>query len=107
MRAPLLSVRVASRAAGFLGVTAIGIAALLHAVRHDPAPASKDAPGSDTAGSIAAELTRCRNIGLAAQDDPSCLAAWAENRRRFFHDEPPVIARAHPADSAPSQQLDR
>lgn len=30
------------------------------------------------------ELARCREIGVAADNDPVCKAAWAENRRRFF-----------------------
>ena len=31
-----------------------------------------------------AELTRCSGIGAARSRDPSCLKAWAENRRRFL-----------------------
>ena len=80
MRAPLLPVGAAARASGFVAVTAIGAAALLHTVRHEPAPASKDAPKVETGDSIAAELMRCRNIGLAAQDDRLCLASWATER---------------------------
>jgi conjugative transfer region protein TrbK len=30
------------------------------------------------------ELARCRDIGMAADNDPACNAAWAENRQRFF-----------------------
>jgi conjugative transfer region protein TrbK len=30
------------------------------------------------------ELARCREIGVAADSDPTCKAAWAENRERFF-----------------------
>jgi conjugative transfer region protein TrbK len=33
---------------------------------------------------LARELARCHAIGMAAADDASCEAAWAENRRRFF-----------------------
>ena len=33
---------------------------------------------------LAAELARCRAIGMAALGDAACKAAWAENRRRFF-----------------------
>jgi conjugative transfer region protein TrbK len=35
---------------------------------------------------LAAELDRCVDLGAAAADDAACLAAWAENRRRFFGD---------------------
>jgi conjugative transfer region protein TrbK len=31
-----------------------------------------------------AELTRCSGIGEAGARDPSCLKAWADNRRRFL-----------------------
>jgi conjugative transfer region protein TrbK len=33
---------------------------------------------------LAAELARCRPIGMSALEDAACKAAWAENRRRFF-----------------------
>lgn len=29
-------------------------------------------------------LVRCQEMGEAAGDDDDCLAAWAENRRRFL-----------------------
>lgn len=41
-----------------------------------PAPAATDR--------LARELARCREIGMAADNDPVCKAAWAENRQRFF-----------------------
>jgi conjugative transfer region protein TrbK len=31
-----------------------------------------------------AELTRCSGLGEAGSRDPTCLKAWAENRRRFL-----------------------
>jgi conjugative transfer region protein TrbK len=31
-----------------------------------------------------AELARCSGIGEAGGRDPSCLKAWADNRRRFL-----------------------
>ncbi len=30
------------------------------------------------------ELLRCQSLGLAAERDAACQAAWAENRRRFL-----------------------
>lgn len=33
---------------------------------------------------LAAELDKCRALGLEAADDAHCAAAWAENRKRFF-----------------------
>ncbi len=48
------------------------------------------------AGALDRELRRCTRIGIDANDDPRCQAAWAENRRRFFdgvspHDDDPAI----------------
>jgi len=39
------------------------------------------APAADP---LRAELTRCQLLGEAAEHDPACLRAWAENRRRFL-----------------------
>jgi conjugative transfer region protein TrbK len=33
---------------------------------------------------LAVQLDRCVDLGAAAANDAACLAAWAENRRRFF-----------------------
>jgi conjugative transfer region protein TrbK len=33
---------------------------------------------------LAAELTRCRKLGLEAAGDQACEDAWAQNRARFF-----------------------
>ena len=33
---------------------------------------------------LTAEFTRCQALGEAGARDPQCLAAWAENRRRFL-----------------------
>ena len=30
------------------------------------------------------ELARCGEISMAADNDPVCKSAWAENRQRFF-----------------------
>ena len=107
MRVPQFSVGAAARATGVVAVAGIGIAALLHAARHDDARTLNASTGHASTDPIAAELTRCQNIGMAAQDDQGCLAAWAKNRRRFFGDVPPVIARAHSSDSTTPQQPGR
>ena len=48
-----------------------------HEWAHHPAIS---APKDD----LVRELQRCQRIGNAAQSDQACIAAWAENRRRFF-----------------------
>jgi conjugative transfer region protein TrbK len=42
---------------------------------------------------LAAELTRCRNLGLEAAGNQACEEAWAESRSRFF--TPPNVSREH------------
>ena len=85
---PRPSFPVIARAAGYAAVAAVIVATVMHVHWHwskrsagTSVPAAADNP-------LAAELARCRSIGTAAQDDPSCEAAWAENRRRFFGGRP-------------------
>jgi conjugative transfer region protein TrbK len=56
-------------------------------MRFDRTKAEPAWTGARPAASIdplVAELARCQALGVAALDDASCKAAWAENRRRFF-----------------------
>ena len=47
----------------------------------DAAPAPVVAPSADP---LVAEMRHCQALGEAGGHDPACLAAWAENRRRFL-----------------------
>jgi conjugative transfer region protein TrbK len=42
------------------------------------------ATGSPDVDPLRVELVRCQGIGAAGANDPDCLRAWAENRRRFL-----------------------
>ncbi|MCA1200150.1 putative entry exclusion protein TrbK-alt [Sphingomonas sp. R647] len=70
-----------------LGI-ALAMAAL--ALREPPRPGapaailSTDLPKNP----LEAQLERCQLAGQAAGSDPGCLAAWAENRRRFLGLDP-------------------
>ena len=72
------------RVAGFVLIAA---AIIVTAVRLDPRKAESP-PGATLSAPadapLAAELARCQTLGMAAQNDADCAAAWAENRRRFF-----------------------
>ncbi len=46
------------------------------------------------------ELRRCQSIGAAGASDPDCLAAWAENRRRFLAPGARPAARISGGDQA-------
>ena len=65
---------------------ALVAAALAMAVREAETP--RGAPIHPAAGhpadSLAGEFTRCQALGEAGAHDVACLAAWAENRRRFL-----------------------
>jgi conjugative transfer region protein TrbK len=74
--------------ASYVGVAAVIAAAAIHfrdAGRAAPEAEHVSAPQSDP---LAAELSHCQSIGMAAQDDEACTSAWAENRRRFFTYQP-------------------
>lgn len=49
-----------------------------------------------------AELARCSGIGEAGRRDPSCLRAWADNRRRFLGQPAPEPSPASSVPAAPT-----
>lgn len=72
-------------------------ATAMEMTRKEDAPIyrSVDRAGAETADPLQAELIRCAGIGEAGPRDPSCLRAWAENRRRF------LAPGARPAERLP------
>jgi conjugative transfer region protein TrbK len=107
MRTRPLNIAMIGRAAGFVLVAGAIVATAISFHRDDAhrnAPASSPAIQSDP---LARNLARCQAIGMAAQNDSSCEAAWAENRRRFFTYRPaPSAASTPPANPrlAPSPE---
>ncbi|WP_062785560.1 putative entry exclusion protein TrbK-alt [Novosphingobium capsulatum] len=61
----------------------------------DPVTLAQPAPARDP---LRVELARCGAMGEAGGRDPSCLHAWAENRRRFLGQPAP----ASPVPTAPT-----
>ena len=55
---------------------------------------------------LGAELARCSAMGEAGPRDPSCLRAWAENRKRFLGQSAPAPAPAEPATLFPNAPAD-
>lgn len=96
----ITKIMVARRATGFVLVAlAVGAASFQLSYRTHTAPSQFS--GATAAGDgLVSELASCRAIGMAAKDDPTCEAAWAENRRRFFTYRPPPSAAAPQAPSA-------
>lgn len=94
-----MTIRLPARIGAFacLGV-AVAMAAL--ALRGTPQPTETARSRPETvapADPLEARLRRCQQAGEAAGNDRDCLAAWAENRRRFLG-----LDRARPAEPASS-----
>ena len=51
---------------------------------------------------LRAELARCGGMGEAGGRDPSCLRAWAENRRRFLGQPEPAASASLTAPDGPT-----
>jgi len=62
----------------------IAAVALLPHHARPPVAAIKLAAPSELTNPLMRELVRCQNLGDRATNDPECLKAWNENRRRFF-----------------------
>jgi conjugative transfer region protein TrbK len=92
-----ISIAGIRRAAGFLIVAGMIVAATIHMRGRiaglsapEPNAAKQDDP-------LSAELNRCQRIGMAAATDTACELAWAEKRRRFFTYGTPPASVATPA----------
>jgi conjugative transfer region protein TrbK len=84
MRGRLLDIPAFGRAAGFALVATPIVATMAHFDSHKAEPEPTTARLKPSVDPLAVELARCQSIGIAAQNDVACAAAWAENRRRFF-----------------------
>lgn len=78
---------------GALVFVAIALTAALVEARRaapEPAPVERRVPRvrETETDPLQAALRRCQHLGEAATRDPACLAAWAENRRRFLGGDP-------------------
>ena len=88
MRARILSVPAIVRAAGCLLVATAIIGAALQFHRDGAAPPVTQLAAPSHVDPLAAAMARCQTLGMAAENDATCQAAWAENNRRFFDDSP-------------------
>lgn len=94
-----MNIRLPARIGGYACIgLAIGMAVLsLREPRQPAAIAPMPIATAAPADSLQAQLLRCQLAGEAAGSDRACLAAWAENRRRFLG-----LGRARPAEPAPT-----
>jgi len=91
MRGRLFNLRAVARAAGFTLVAVAIVATAIHLGRDEAVPRPARAVVLPLADPLLREMKRCEALGMAAEQDARCEAAWAENRRRSF--------TYHPADS--------
>jgi conjugative transfer region protein TrbK len=86
MRGRLLNMGAVGRAAGF-ALVAAALAVALVRVAHEAAaihPSPRLFSSQVPEDALARELAHCQALGMAAETDAACKAAWAETRRRFF-----------------------
>jgi conjugative transfer region protein TrbK len=96
MRRPIPNIGPFGRALGFVAVAAIVVVIAVHLRRSDDAERALPPAPSTPSDPLARELVRCQGLGMAAEDDVGCKAAWAENRRRFFASPPANAGSADP-----------
>lgn len=68
----------------YLAVAVGLVAAAIYLERHSTRPTPMPSPSMVSGRELMRELARCDALGRRAEDDSDCLAAWRENRRRFF-----------------------
>ena len=88
MRARPLNIPAMGRAVGFVLVAAAIVATVAHFHDADRSRSPALSPAAPHADPLATALARCQALGAAAEGDAACRTAWAENRRRFFNDQP-------------------
>lgn len=78
--------RTLARVAAVIIVAVAGTAAAIFVARESAPSISIGTPSGSTPplDSLHATLLHCAELGEAAIHDRDCLAAWAENRRRFL-----------------------
>jgi len=102
-RGRLLNMAAIGRAAGFLLVAALIVAAIVQVARQKPQLPASPLVASTTADSLKQGLARCQRLGAPAAKDAACEAAWAENRQRFFTYRQPAQTGPAPAPSSTSK----
>jgi len=86
----LFDLRAVTWTAGFALVAVAIVATAIHLDRDQAVPRPARTVVLPLADPLVREMKRCEALGMAAEQDARCEAAWAENRRRFF--------TYHPAD---------
>ena len=104
MRGCLLKISAIARALGFTLVAVAIVAAALHFRRSELGIQGLQVTPAISADPLTEELQRCRVLATQAKDDPTCEAAWAESRRRFFTYQPAPNATSPAPSAKPSDR---
>ena len=91
-----ISIGGIGRAAGFLIVAGMIVAATIHMRGRVASPSEPEPHAAKQDDPLLAELKRFQRIGMAAATEAACESAWAENRRRFFTYGTPPASVATP-----------
>lgn len=67
-----------------IGVILAAAAAWMATQERLPQSAAGTPDNASASDPLRAEFARCQGLGEAGAHDAACLAAWAENRRRFL-----------------------
>lgn len=91
MRSPIAKRRVINwyfvgPVLGYVATAVVIVAAVVHFVHHSGRVTVSPANAVHLTSNdgLTRELAHCQAIGARAANDTACIAAWAENRRRFF-----------------------
>ncbi len=88
-----------------IALSVASIVLVVHQLGQVRAVVSVELPAPRVSGN--AELIRCRDLGMPAAEDESCLAAWAAERLRFLGTEPePAPSGQPPADGAAEEAVE-
>ena len=88
-----------------LVIAAISVIVTLHKVDASGQPVTASVTSERAIGD--AELIRCRDLGMPAAEDESCLAAWAAERQRFLGTvSEPAPSGQPPADGVAEEAAD-
>jgi len=88
MRGHFLNYRAVGRVLLFVGIAIVIVIAAAWLIRHSQiTPQSRERTTAfEPSDGLLQRMARCQAIGIVAQPDQACIAAWHENRRRFFGD---------------------
>jgi conjugative transfer region protein TrbK len=100
MRGRLINWACAGTLIAYLAIGVAIVASEIYLNRHSTHPAVVPSTKFNVVSGnkqLLRDLARCQALGGRAQDDQACIAAWIENRRRFFGGAPKAASSTQSA----------